>query len=84
MAPFMIAGTKIKNTIGYPSLHLEADKRLCIQCKQCSNHCPMSLDVSEMVHSKSMANSECILCGSCVDACPKKTIKYSFLGHPRI
>jgi polyferredoxin len=78
MAPFMIAGTKIKNAIGYPSLHLETDKSLCVQCKQCSSHCPMSLDVNEMVQNESMANTECILCGSCVDTCPKKAIKYSF------
>ncbi|MGA2683000.1 MAG: 4Fe-4S binding protein [Candidatus Bathyarchaeia archaeon] len=80
MAPFMIAGTKIKNGIGYPSLHLEADKSLCVECKQCSNHCPMSLNVNEMVQNKSMANTECILCGSCVDTCPKKAIKFSFSG----
>jgi ferredoxin-type protein NapH len=25
-----------------------------------------------------MENSECILCGRCVDVCPKGVIKYSF------
>jgi ferredoxin-type protein NapH len=31
-----------------------------------------------MVQSQSMENSECILCGKCVDNCPKGTIKYAF------
>jgi polyferredoxin len=30
MAPFMIAGTKIKNAVGIPSLHLTADKSQCV------------------------------------------------------
>ena len=78
MAPFMIIGTKIKNAIGWPSLHLATNKGECIQCKQCSKNCPMSLDVQEMVQEESMTNTECILCGSCVDTCPKNAIKYSF------
>lgn len=78
MAPFMIIATKIKNAAGYPSLHLEADKTKCVQCRQCSSRCPMSLNVTEMVQNGNMTNTECILCGSCVDTCPKKAIKYSF------
>ena len=38
----------------------------------------MSLEVNSMVQKNSMENSECILCGSCVDNCPKQVIKYSF------
>ena len=38
----------------------------------------MSLDVNSMVQQNSMENSECILCGSCVDNCPKGAVKYSF------
>jgi formate hydrogenlyase subunit 6/NADH:ubiquinone oxidoreductase subunit I len=78
MSPFMIIGTKIKNAAGWPSLHLTADKTSCMQCKQCSRICPMSLDVNAIVQNESMANTECILCGSCVDTCPKNAIKYSF------
>jgi polyferredoxin len=78
MAPFIIIGTKIKNAAGWSSLRLTADKTNCIQCKQCSKNCPMSLDVNEMVQKETMANTECILCGSCVDTCPQNAIKYSF------
>lgn len=77
MAPFMILGTKIKELLKYPSLHLEADNDKCIGCKMCNKKCPMSLDVETMVNEDSMSNSECILCGECIDACSKLVIKYS-------
>jgi polyferredoxin len=78
MAPFMVIGVKIKSAIGYPSLHLEADRNRCLKCRMCNSKCPMSLDVAEMVQNENMTNTECILCGSCVDGCPKKVIKYFF------
>jgi ferredoxin len=38
----------------------------------------MSLDVNGMVKINRMENSECIQCGTCVDTCPQKTIRYTF------
>jgi len=38
----------------------------------------MSLDVNGMVQGGDMEDSECILCGSCVDVCPEDVIHYSF------
>jgi polyferredoxin len=78
MAPFMIIGRKIRNTVNWPSLQLVADKEKCVNCKVCNQKCPMSLAVESMVQQNSMENSECILCGSCIDSCPKQVIKYSF------
>lgn len=78
MSPFMIGGRKFRNLFKWPSLRLKADKRKCIDCKTCTNKCPMSLDVNSMVKSEKMENSECILCGTCVDNCKKGVIKYSF------
>jgi NAD-dependent dihydropyrimidine dehydrogenase PreA subunit len=40
----------------------------------------MSLGVEEMVQQGSMENTECILCGSCVDNCPEGVIEYRFRG----
>jgi ferredoxin len=40
----------------------------------------MSLPVEDMVKSNKMENAECILCGTCIDACPTKAIKYAFAG----
>jgi polyferredoxin len=76
MSPFMIIGTKIKNKLKYPSLHLESDKSNCTNCKLCTKKCPMSLDVNVMVQKGSMENAECILCGECVDTCPKGALRY--------
>jgi len=78
MAPFMVIGTKIANGLKMPILHIKADKTKCINCKKCSEKCPMSLDVNSMVEREKMINSECILCGECIDICHKKAIKYSF------
>jgi len=78
MAPFMIVGRKLRNTVNWPSLQLTANKEKCANCKICSKNCPMSLDVNSMVQQENMENIECVLCGTCVDNCPKGVIKYSF------
>ncbi|MEJ2271286.1 MAG: 4Fe-4S binding protein [Candidatus Bathyarchaeota archaeon] len=78
IAPFMIIGRKIRNTLNLPSLQLIAKPENCINCKVCNRKCSMNLPVNEMVQTKNMENTECILCGSCVDYCPKGAIKYSF------
>ena len=38
----------------------------------------MSLDVESMAVRGSMENTECVLCGTCVDTCPNHVIRYSF------
>ncbi|MGA3061296.1 MAG: 4Fe-4S binding protein [Candidatus Bathyarchaeia archaeon] len=78
MAPFMIIGRSILNHINSPALQIVADKSKCINCKACSRNCAMSLEVNAMVQKQSMENSECILCGTCVDGCPRGAIKYTF------
>jgi len=78
MAPFMVIGTKIRNVFKWPALHLIADEEKCVDCKRCTRNCPMSLKVHKMALKGSMENSECILCGSCVDICPEDAITYSF------
>ena len=78
IAPFMIMGTKVSDLLKLPRLHLKSNADNCIGCKQCSKRCPMSLDVKTMVETANMKHSECILCGECIDICPKKSITYSF------
>jgi ferredoxin-type protein NapH len=78
IAPFMIIGRKIRNSVNLPALQLEADSNKCINCMACTRNCAMSLNVNEMVQKQAMENTECILCGNCVDACPKSAIKYAF------
>ncbi len=78
MAPFMMIGRWIRNRFGWASLRLVADASACSDCKLCTKSCPMSLDVNAMVQVEQMEHSECILCGTCVDQCAKKAIRYSF------
>ena len=78
MAPFMMIGRWIRNKLGFPALQLTANTESCTNCKLCTRNCPMSLDVNGMVQQKQMENSECILCGSCIDYCPSKVIHYAF------
>ncbi len=76
MAPFMVIGTKIRDQLHLPGLHIEADSNQCISCNKCSKSCPMSLDVAKMVKKEECQDSECILCGVCVDTCPENVLKY--------
>lgn len=78
MAPFMIAGRKLRNLTGWTALRLQADAKACTRCKTCTTHCPMSLEVDRMVQQEAMEDSGCILCGSCVDGCPSKAIRFRF------
>jgi polyferredoxin len=78
MAPFMILGRKIRNHFAWPSLRLTALPDNCTHCKKCSKNCPMGLQVESMVIGDKMENSECILCGTCVDGCEFDAIRYTF------
>lgn len=78
MAPFLVIGDKVGRLLRLPSLHLEADREKCNACDVCSAKCPMSLPVREMVASGEMKNTDCILCGECVDNCKRNVIGYRF------
>ena len=82
MAPFMMIGRGIRNVLHLPAVQLRADTPACSACHVCTAACPMSLDVQTMVLGRHMENSECILCGTCVDVCPHSVIRYDF-GKPR-
>ena len=81
MAPFMIIGRKIRNRFGWSSLQIQADPEKCNHCHTCVNNCPMSLPVEMMVMTKKMENTECILCGSCIDGCEFNAIKFAFFNE---
>ncbi|WP_434577443.1 4Fe-4S binding protein [Thermoanaerobacterium thermosaccharolyticum] len=50
----------------------------CIQCGQCNESCPMSIDIkSAAYYGKDVADIRCVGCGHCVDACPTKTLSYT-------
>lgn len=76
MAPFMIIGRKIALNFKFKVVALKSEKESCVSCKRCSNNCPMTLPVDEMVCTEDMESSECILCGVCIDECPYGVINY--------
>ena len=78
MSPFMVLGRKFGNLLRLPALRLMSNPAKCKGCGQCSLNCPMSLDVTNRVRDGKMENAECILCGSCIDTCRTKVIRYSF------
>ncbi|MBM3499718.1 MAG: 4Fe-4S binding protein [Armatimonadetes bacterium] len=78
MAPFMVIGTRLRNLVRWPALHLRSDVAQCSGCGRCTRDCPMSLDVRHLVERPNMDHAECVLCGTCVDGCPKGAIRYSF------
>jgi ferredoxin-type protein NapH len=78
MAPFMILGRWVRNQFGWPSLRLKANSSSCTNCRTCTRNCPMSLNVNAMVQAEKMEDTECVLCGMCIDHCASKVISYSF------
>jgi len=74
----MIIGTKLSEKLKLLRLRLKTESETCVSCSLCTKKCPMSLCVQEMVKTNDMKHSECILCGECVDICPKKSIAYTF------
>jgi ferredoxin-type protein NapH len=78
MAPFMMLGRKIRNILRIPSLQLVSFSDNCVSCHTCTNDCPMSLPVEEMVKENNLENAECILCGTCIDGCKLKAIEYNY------
>jgi polyferredoxin len=83
MAPFMILGRKLRNHFGWASLKLTADPDKCNHCHTCTQNCPMSLPVETMVNKKKLEDSECILCGSCIDNCEFEVIRYAFFKRTK-
>lgn len=76
MSPFMTGGYLLGKKLHIPQLRMKADASLCIACRKCSNRCPMSIDVCNMLKSGAINSSDCILCGECADCCPKKVLYY--------
>ncbi len=80
MAPFMVLGILIRSKLGIPGLKMKTESEKCISCGNCNSKCSMSLDVKDLVKNQKLtSNIDCILCGECIDACPKKVIQFKML-----
>jgi polyferredoxin len=52
-------------------IHIDVDLEKCVHCNLCSIECPMGIDVPNMKR-----DPECILCGKCVNVCPRDAVSY--------
>lgn len=58
----------------YARMRITVDPDRCVSCGKCRKVCPMEVDMTDS--SRKRANgTECILCMTCVDSCPKKALK---------
>lgn len=80
-APFMVIGTKIRDSLNIKGLRIRSESAKCNECKACLKSCPMNLDVMENAKSGQFNDPECILCGNCIDHCKQKALKYSFKNY---
>lgn len=50
----------------------------CLQCNQCNNVCPMSIDIKSMaLNGQPVTALRCVGCGHCVDACSSNNLSYT-------
>ena len=76
MSPFLNAGQLVGRLLHLPQMRIRAKADACIDCKRCNGKCPMSIDVNAAVKTGSVKSYDCILCGECVDVCPKDVLGY--------
>jgi ferredoxin-type protein NapH len=78
MAPFMIAGRRVRNLAKWPSLRLHAEPDLCKECGRCTRSCPMGLPIGDLAKAGRPEHVECIQCAECVDSCPHGALSLVF------
>lgn len=57
----------------FARIRITVDEEKCISCGKCKQLCPMNVDMLDNARSRENG-TECILCMSCVDNCPKKAL----------
>jgi len=73
-----IVGEKLGHLAHVPRVMLRAVPERCNGCGACTRACPMQLDVPQMVQAGTMRTTECFMCETCVDVCPRNAIDVGF------
>jgi polyferredoxin len=70
---------KIYSKFSFFKIKIDADK--CNNCSACATNCQMNVKIDKYISSgnKSIKDSDCIVCGDCIDTCPKKALKFGLL-----
>jgi ferredoxin-type protein NapH len=60
---------------------VEPDK--CSQCRKCEKECLISIPIVDYIKSNEglVTNSECVLCGKCMEVCKSDAIKIKFVWN---
>jgi ferredoxin-type protein NapH len=49
-------------------------KEKCVNCKLCTQICPIHIDVHSYKLEGKVTNADCFKCVSCVEKCPKNSL----------
>jgi len=65
----------------YSRLIPVVDANKCTQCYKCETECLTAIQIVDYVNNNKglVTNSECILCGKCLDVCKFDAIKLKFI-----
>ncbi len=67
---------RIYSKFGFLKIKIDQDK--CTDCSACTRNCQMNVNIDKYVKagSASIKDGDCILCGDCIDGCPKKALTF--------
>ena len=59
-------------------LKIKIDQDKCTDCSACSKNCQMDVKIDTYIKAgkTSIKDGDCIVCGDCIDICPKKALKF--------
>jgi len=73
-----IVGEKVGHALRVPRVMLRAAPDRCNACGKCTHACPMQLQVAVILLFGAMRTTECFMCETCVDVCPRDAIAVGF------
>ncbi len=82
IAPFLVAGSRIRALFRIPGLRVALRGETCSGCEACRTVCPMRVNVDPRVAGP-IRSADCILCGNCVDACPSNSVEFVWTEKPK-
>ncbi len=70
--------TFLKMGSRFALLKISTDPKKCDMCGACEKKCPMDIRIrAYTAANRRVVSSECILCQSCIDACPRGALGFS-------